>query len=166
MRVFATILCSIALLGGVHVPRGAPLGGAIDVTVVALPGGASIQAAGDAAAIAELGTVSSNLRYTSPGVQIVRRPHSYVVLTWVGLRATSQNVPGPVDLQGFLEEPLAGGATVRVDGVRLTSFPQTFATRVQLGVVTRHRIELEIPNTTSTGAVPSEIPLEFGANPE
>jgi hypothetical protein len=96
------------------------------------------------------------------GVVILRRPNSYVVVTAIGLRATSSSVSGPVSLQAFLDSPMPG-LLIRIDGIDISSNPQAFARNVPLGVVTRHRLELEIPNTMSPGSVPQDIPLEFGA---
>lgn len=134
------------------------------VTVVQLPGGAVVQS-GAGAAVADLGTVSSNLRTTYSGVDIERRPGSYVVQTVIGLRASSADTQGTVSLQAFLDsEP--PGISIRIDGVQLTSFPRTFAFHTSLNVVTRHRLEIEIPDNMDTAQVPSEIPLEFGATAE
>lgn len=149
--------------GRMHFPRGAAgeNPGSFSVAVVQLPGGATVSSLADAA-VAELGTVSSNVRSTATGVEIIRRSQSYVVVTTIGLRASAVGFSGAVGLQAFLDEPV-GGLVVRVDGVALTSIPQVVARRVQTGIVTRHRIELEIPNAMSPASVPAEIPLEFGA---
>ena len=138
--------------------------GSIAVAVVQLPDGATIAGAAGTA-IAELGTVSSNVRTTSPGVRIVRHATSYVVVTIIGLRATSSGVSGPVALQAYLNAPIPG-VSVRLDGVDLSAFPQLFAAHVPLNVVSRHQLELEIPNGMSPQLIPSQIPLEFQAQEE
>jgi hypothetical protein len=105
------------------------------------------------------------VRRTLPGVAIERRPASYVVVTSIGLRANSTVTNGPVSLQAFLDSPVPG-ILVRLDGVELSSNPATFAGSVPLNVVSRHRLEIEIPNRLNTGMIPQEIPLEFGATPQ
>jgi hypothetical protein len=131
---------------------------------VQLPDGATIAGAASTA-IAELGTVSSNVRTTSPGVRIVRRATSYVVVTIIGLRATSSGISGTVALQAYLNAPIPG-VSVRLDGVDLSTFPQLFAAHVPLNIVSRHQLELEIPNGMSPQLIPSQIPLEFQAQEE
>ncbi len=162
MRKIATCLAAILTMAVTHphVPAAAAAGG-VTVTIVQAPGGATVQA-GAGAAVAELGTVSSNVRRSVSGVAIVRRSGSYVVATAIGLRATSTMTSEPVSLQAFLESPISG-VHVRLDGVELSSNPITFATGVPLGVVTRHRLEVEIPNTMNPASIPQDIPLEFGA---
>jgi len=174
MRLTALLALVLALapVTGFAAPPGRPhaprSGAGVDptsasVSIVQLPGGASVQSLPNSA-VAELGTVSSNVRTTSEGVTIVRRSQSYVVVTSIGLLATSP-ISGSVGLQAFLDAPLPG-LIVRVDGVQLSPFPQIIATHTPTGVITRHRLELEIPNMMSPGSVPSTIPLEFGAIPQ
>ena len=159
------LLASLLLLGAAKSAVAMPAtGGSIAVAVVQLPEGAIISGAADTA-IAELGTVSSNVRTTSPGVQIVRRAASYVVVTLIGLRATSSAVSGTVALQAYLNAPIPG-VSVRLDGIDLSTFPQVFAAHVPLNVVSRHKLELEIPNGMSPQLIPSQIPLEFQAQEE
>jgi hypothetical protein len=151
----------VSLIGAGPV-RGIPANpGGIDVAVVQISDGASVQA-GAGAAVAELGTVSGNLRPGTAGISIVRRDRSYVVVTFIGLRATSATRAGHVSFQAFLDSPLPG-IVIRVDGVELSSAPVVFATGMPLGLVTRHRLEVEIPNSMPVARVPSEIPLQFGA---
>jgi hypothetical protein len=135
--------------------------GTIAVAIVEMPGGAIVQSTVDAAVL-DLGTVSYYARTPLQGVQILLRGKSYVVATAIGLRATSSSGGGAVTLQAFLDSPMAG-VSIRIDGVEISSNHQTFAANVPLNVVTRHRLELEIPNAMSPGMVPAEIPLEFGA---
>jgi hypothetical protein len=156
-----TLFCCLPAAGAPHaIPahRHSLLPGAASVTVVQLPGGASLQSMAGAA-VAELGTVSSNARNVAPGIAIVRRAKSYLVRTAIGLQTSGS---GTASLEAFLDS-MPAGIVVRVDGVQLTTSPQVFAANVPAGVVTHHRIELEIPNSLSPGMVPSEIPLEFGA---
>jgi hypothetical protein len=131
------------------------------VEVVQLPGGASV-VTGAGASVAELGAVSYSQRRIVPGVMIQHRPASYVVTTAIGLRATSATTSSPVSLQAFLDSPVSG-VVVRLDGIELSTNPATFATGMPLGVVTRHRLEVEIPNSLSPASIPHDIPLEFGA---
>jgi hypothetical protein len=165
MQRLSFLLAAVLLIGAGKSPAGmlaAP--GSIAVAVVQLPDGATI-AGGPSTAIAELGTVSSNVRATSPGVRIVRHATSYVVVAIIGLRATSPGVSGPVTLQAYLNAPIPG-VSVRLDGVDLSAFPQLFAAHVPLNIVSRHQLELEIPNSMSPQLIPSEIPLEFQAQEE
>jgi hypothetical protein len=48
----------------------------------------------------------------------------------------------------------------------LSTFPQLFAAHVPLNVVSRHQLELEIPNGMNPQLIPSQIPLEFQAQGE
>lgn len=153
-------------------PRAVPFGGRraplvattpISVSVVAIAGGATLQSTPDAA-IAELGTVSANPSATAAGVSVVRRARSYVVVSSIGLRADSALLGGTVALQAFLDGMLPG-VIVRLDGVVLATVPRTFDAAVPLGIVTRHRLEIEIPDGLPASQVPSEIPLELGAVP-
>ena len=165
MRKICFVLASLLLLGAAKSTAGTPAtGGSIAVTVVQLPEGAIISGAANTA-ITELGTVSSNVRTTSPGVRIVRGATSYVVVTIVGLRAASSGVSGTVALQAYLNAPIPG-VSVRLDGIDLSTFPQVFAAHVPLNVVSRHKLELEIPNGMSPQLIPSQIPLEFQAQEE
>ena len=135
--------------------------GSVTVAVVQMPGGATVQS-GPMTSIAELGVVSGGMRPTASGVSIARRGHSYVVSTFIGLRASSSTVTGNVVLQAFLDSAIPG-VQVRIDGVDIAEFPVTFGGTVPIGIVTRHRIDLEIPNDMDPSRVPSEISLEFGA---
>lgn len=133
---------------------------AVTVSFVQEPDGAAIQSLARAA-VADFGTVSAGAS-SAPGVQIVRGVRSYAVSTSVGLRAVSDGEPGPFALQAFLDEPLRG-ITVRLDGVELSTLPITFGAAVPANVVTRHRLELEIPAFMPFGQIPSDIGLEVGA---
>jgi hypothetical protein len=165
MRKTCVLLASLLLIGAAKSSAGMPATtGSIAVTVVQLPEGAVISGAASAA-IAELGTVSSNVRTTSPGVRIVRHATSYVVVTIIGLRAASSGVSGTVALQAYLNAPIPG-VSVRLDGVDLSTFPQLFAAHVPLNIVSRHQLELEIPNGMSPQLIPSQIPVEFQAQEE
>jgi hypothetical protein len=165
MRKIWFLLASLLLLGAAKSAAGMPAtAGSIAIAVVQLPDGATIAGAASTA-IAELGTVSSNVRTTSPGVRIVRRATSYVVVTIIGLRATSSGISGTVALQAYLNAPIPG-VSVRLDGVDLSTFPQLFAAHVPLNIVSRHQLELEIPNGMSPQLIPSQIPLEFQAQEE
>jgi hypothetical protein len=165
MRNICLLLASLLLVGAAKSAAGIPAPtGSIAVTVVQLPEGAVIAGAANAA-IAELGTVSSNVRTTSPGIKIVRRATSYVVVTVIGLRATSSGVSGTIALQAYLNAPIPG-ISVSLDGVNLSTFPQLFAAHVPLNVVSRHQLELEIPNGMNPQLIPSQIPLEFQAQGE
>jgi hypothetical protein len=148
-----------------RVPHGfAHAASAVTVSIVALPGGASI-ATGAGAYMAELGTVSANIAPNAAGIHIERRASSYIVTTEIGLRATSNTVPGPVSVQAFVDAALPG-VIVRIDGMVMSQIPQTIATRVPLDLVMPHRLELEIPDRLNPALVPSSIPLEFGALPQ
>jgi hypothetical protein len=165
MRKLSTCLAAILTMAVAHphVPAAAAAGG-VSVAIVQTPGGAIVQT-GAGAAVAELGTVSAHVRHSTNGVAIAARSASYVVVTAIGLRATSTVTSEPVSLQAFLESPIPG-VHVRVDGIELTSNPITFASGVPLGVITRHRLEIEIPNGMDPGSIPQDIPLEFGATPQ
>jgi hypothetical protein len=141
--------------------RSVPANGTIAVAIVELPGGAIVQSTVEAAVV-DLGTVSYNAPAAVQGVRILQRGHSYIVATVIGLRATSSDRGGAVTLQAFLDSPM-DGVSIRVDGVDISSNHQTFAANVPMNVVTRHRLEVEIPNAMSPGMVPADIPLEFGA---
>ncbi|MGC2129512.1 MAG: hypothetical protein WA629_05370 [Candidatus Aquilonibacter sp.] len=165
MRKICLLLASLLLLGAAKSAAAMPTtNGSIAVAVVQLPEGAIIAGAASTA-IAQLGTVSSNVRTTSPGVRIVRRATSYVVVTVIGLRATSSGALGTVALQAYLNAPIPG-VSVRLDGIDLSTFPQVFAAHVPLNVVSRHQLELEIPNGMSPQLIPNQIPLEFQAQEE
>jgi hypothetical protein len=166
MRSICLLLLASLLLVGAGKSPAAALAepGSIAIAVVQLPNGATIAGAAGTA-IAELGTVSSNVRATSPGVRIVRRATSYVVVTIIGLRATSSGLAGPVSLQAYLSAPIPG-VSIRLDGVDLSAFPQLFAAHVPLNIVSSHRLELEIPNGMNPELIPSQIPLEFQAQEE
>ncbi len=165
MRRLAFLLLSLLLAGAGKSPAGIPVApGSIAVAVVQLPDGATIAGAAGTA-IAELGTVSSNVRATNSGIRIVRRSTSYVVVTMIGLRATSSSASGPVALQAYLPTPIPG-VSVRLDGVTLSSFPQLFAAHVPLNIASRHRLELEIPNGMNPQLIPSQIPVDFQAQEE
>jgi hypothetical protein len=164
MRIATLVLALLALAvvpATVH-RRSLPNQSAYHVAIVQIPDGASIQN-GASAAIAELGTVVGGRRATVSGVRIRRRPHSYVVSTLVGMRATSSTGnSGLVSLQAFLDAALPG-VVVKIDGLTVTAYPQVFTTHVPLGIVTSHVIEITIPDRLNPALVPSEILLEFGA---
>jgi hypothetical protein len=132
----------------------------ITVSFVQTGDGASVQSL-ERAAVADLGTVSAN-ESANAGVQIAHKLHSYTIDTTIGMRATSDSSQQPVALQAYLDDPLSG-VTVRLDGVALTTMPQTFALNVPLGIVTRHRLEIEVPNFMPSAQIPQDIRLEVGA---
>ena len=72
---------------------------------------------------------------------------------------------GTVALQAYLNAPIPG-VSVRLDGVDLSTFPQLFAAHVPLNIVSRHQLEVEIPNAMSPQLIPSQIPVEFQAQEE
>jgi hypothetical protein len=165
MRCICLVLSALLLLGAGKASStmlAAP--DQITIAIVQLPDGPSIGGAAGTA-IAQLGTVSSNIRATSAGIKIVRRAKSYVVTATIGLRATSPNLAGPVALRAYLDAPIPG-VSVRLDGVELSAFPQLFAAHTPLNIVSRHTLELEIPNGMSPQMIPAQIPLEFQAQEE
>jgi hypothetical protein len=133
---------------------------AIAVLFVQQPDGAALQTL-QRAAIADLGTVSG-AESSIAGVQVVHGIRSYKVTTTIGLRATSDGTQQPITLQAYLDDVLSG-ITVRLDGVQLGTMPQIFADNVPLGTVTRHRLEIDIPNVMPSTQLPSDIQLEVGA---
>jgi hypothetical protein len=158
-------LVAVLLIGAGKSPAGTLVtSNSIAIAVVQVPDGATIAGA-SSTAIAELGIVSSNVRTTSLGVRIVRRATSYVVVTTIGLRATSAGVSRPVSLQAYLNAAIPG-VSVRLDGVVLSGLPQLFAAHIPLNIVSRHQLELEIPSGMSPQLIPSQIPLEFQAQEE
>jgi hypothetical protein len=164
VRRISFLLVAVLLIGAGKLPTVLVTSGSVAIAVVQLPDGATIAGA-SSTAIAELGIVSSNVRTTSPGIRILRRATSYVVVTTIGLRATSSSVSGPVALQAYLNAPIPG-VSVRLDGATLSAFPQLFAAHVPLNIVSRHQLELEIPSGMSPQLIPSQIPLEFQAQEE
>jgi hypothetical protein len=133
--------------------------GSVSVAIVPLAGGTQIQSTANAAS-ADLGMVSANIHPTMPGVEIVRHARSYSIVTEIGLRASSGSL-GTASVQAFVN-PQVSGVSVRIDGIDLTSVPRVIATHVPMNVVTRHRMEIEVPNALRPEEVPSEFVLEFG----
>ncbi len=93
-------------------------------------------------------------------------PTSFLVTTRFGLKV--QDASGrtrSVSLLAFLSAPQSR-VLVRIDGVKLQAVPQPFATHLQTGRVSRHRLEVEVPTSLTEADLRAVNGIGFSVVPD
>jgi hypothetical protein len=92
-------------------------------------------------------------------------PHRTLVHQTVGVRVTQRpRVSGAtVVLRAWLESD-DGRSTLRIDGRHVGAAPVVIETRLAIGAVSSHRIEIEVPATATAGPLFSAIRWEATTN--
>lgn len=94
----------------------------------------------------DLGRVSYQTGSTEQGVQIKRGKQTFTVSTRFGLQVGTPDAQGTAKLVGVLTQ-IHPGVRVAVDGVELSTVPEVIQMAVRFGLVTEHRLEIEIPTS-------------------
>jgi hypothetical protein len=94
-----------------------------------------------------------------------RDPRRTIVQQTIGVRVTQrpQRSSGTAALRVWLEGE-DGRCIVRIDGRALGTAPMVVASRVTLGVVSAHRIEIEVPASAPEGPLLTGIRWEAATN--
>lgn len=71
----------------------------------------------------------------------------------------SREARGTATLRAFLETP-DPRATIRVDGITLTTAPRVIEHHAPIGIAVTHRIEIEVPVSAPEGALAASIGWE------
>jgi len=148
--VVATALLAVASAQTVR-PSEAPAGKvvrksgdtALWLTFVPFPKGAPVRSIAGQGTL-DLGRVSYLTGSSEEGVQVTRRKQTFTVSTRFGLQVGAPNLQGTAKLVGLLSQAHPA-IRVAVDGVELSTAPQIIQMAVRFGVVTEHRLEIEIP---------------------
>jgi hypothetical protein len=121
--------------------------GSIAVNLVALPGSSALSASSTGQGTMSLGKVPSGVGTPTKGVAIDRRANSTVVRTSFGIRLDDAGVAaGSATLSAFLFHP-DPRCDISVDGVKLGATAHVIQASVGYGVITPHRLEIEIPSS-------------------
>ena len=113
----------------------------------------------------ELGPLSYLNGASEEGVSIRRHARTFTVSTRFGLLVGDPSMHGTAKLVAVLTQ-IDPAIRVAVDGVNLTSSPGVIQMAISYGVVTEHRLEIEIPTTMSGAAaqVANSIAFQVFAN--
>lgn len=114
------------------------------VTFVPVPRGVPVLDVGGGRGTLDLGSISYLTGATREGVNVSRRAQSYVISTAFGLRVGGAGSTGTAKLLGFLVQPLVVHK-IWIDGVRLSLTPQILQMTLKYGMVSEHRLEIEVP---------------------
>jgi hypothetical protein len=138
----------------------------LSVNLVGVTGGAAVLGRLPGAWSLDLGSVSYAGVPGTSNVVIKRFPGSFVVSTEFGLEIhdPTQHLK-TVSVLAFLGSPQSR-VTIRIDGVRLQAIPQGLATHVPTSLISRHRLEIEVPiNLTGDVSLVANS-IEFSVVPD
>jgi hypothetical protein len=113
------------------------------MTFVPFPKGAPVRSIAGQGTL-DLGRVSYLTGSTEEGVQVTRGKQTFTVSTRFGLQVGAPGTQGTAKLIGVLAQ-VNPAIRVMIDGVNLSSAPQVIQMAVRFGVVSEHRLEIEIP---------------------
>lgn len=116
---------------------------ALWLTFVPRPKGAPVRSLAGQGTL-DLGRLSYLTGSTEEGVQVRRGKQTFTVATQFGLQVGPDNMQGTAKLVGVLAQ-INPAIRVSIDGVSLSTAPQVIQVAVRFGVVTEHRLEIEIP---------------------
>ena len=116
---------------------------ALWLTFVPFPKGAPVRSIAGQGTL-DLGRVSYLTGSSEEGVQIKRGKQTFTVSTRFGLQIGAPNAQGAAKLLGVLSQANPA-IRVAIDGIDLSVAPQVIQMAVRFGVVTEHRLEIEIP---------------------
>lgn len=116
---------------------------ALSLTFVPFPKGAPVRSIAGQGTL-DLGRVSYLTGSTEEGVQVKRGKQTFTVSTRFGLQVGTPNAQGTAKLLGVLSQANPA-IRVAIDGIDLSIAPQVIQMAVRFGVVTEHRLEIEIP---------------------
>ena len=137
----------------------------VSLTVVSLPDGAPLLGSQGGWTL-DLGGVSYAGIPATPNVAIERSSGSFVVSTEFGLMIRDPRQHSrTVSLLVFLD-PVQSRVAIRIDGVTLQAAPQLLATHIPTSVVTRHRLEIEIPASLAEDEKSVVNGIEFSVVPD
>jgi len=118
----------------------------ISVQLVSLAEGAALTGAAGGSWDLDLGDFSFTAAPRKPNVATRRLASSLLVSSEFGVLVSSSATGVTATLLALLQSQQAK-YSVRIDGILLESTPVPVASHLRTGVVTRHRIELELPVT-------------------
>ena len=123
--------------------RNKPADAALWLTFVPFPKGAPVRSIAGQGTL-DLGRVSYLAGSTEEGVQIKRGKQTFTVSTRFGLQVGAPTAQGTAKLLGLVSQANPA-IRVAIDGIDLSMAPQVIQMAVRFGVVTEHRLEIEIP---------------------
>lgn len=150
-----------------RVPRSVPMqstsNGQLSVTVVSLAANAPLMGTAGST-VMDIGTVSYAGSRNS-NVSIERKKNSFVVTTAFGLAVTDATHQAHFATVSAFVSGQNPRLTYRIDGRRLESAPTVVVPQVAVGSTTRHRLEVEIPNSLTEQDANLQIALQFEVMP-
>jgi hypothetical protein len=123
-----------------------PLVNSISVQLMSLAEGVPFTGGGGGSWDLDFGTFSYTAMPRKTNAAIRQLPSSVVVSSEFGVQITSSGTGGTATLLAVLQSSQPKYA-VRIDGILLESIPVPVAPHLRTGIVSRHRIEVELPVT-------------------
>lgn len=135
-------------LGALHEAGGE---GQVTIRLVSVPGGVAVTGGGSGNGALNLGTVSyfssahSHRASKTTGNSITRTSEF-----GIELEARAPAATGAAMISARLANP-SPNCRYGIDGIRLTTAPQVISPRTRYGVITEHRLDIEVPQTAPPG---------------
>jgi hypothetical protein len=146
--------------GARSIPMNATTSGELSVSVVSLAASAPLPGAAKGSEVLNLGTVSYAGAHNA-NVTVEQHKSSFIVITTFGLLVKdSSSHAGFATVSAFV----AGAntqLTYSVDGRKLSSTPTVVVPQATVGGVSRHRLEVEIPNSLTERSAEQQVALQF-----
>jgi hypothetical protein len=129
----------------------------IVIQLLPLPGGAFIPGGETGRGMIELGDAS----YTSErsgAVTTEQHDQYFSIITEFGLKLQKPNGAntGVAALSAYLENTYSS-CTFFLDGIQLSELPTMISARVQIGNLSKHRLEIRVPKTAPAGSVRTSV---------
>jgi hypothetical protein len=172
--VFMAGVSIVALAGGMQkvivrpgtrpIPMQASASGNLSVSVVNLTTNALLPGTTAGPAVLDLGSVSYAGSHNS-NIITEQKKNSFVVTTTFGLlvKDTSRHT-GFATVSAYVSSQSLQ-LTYRVDGRKLSSIPTVISVRHPIGGVSRHNLEVEIPNSLTERFAQQQVALQFEVTP-
>lgn len=113
------------------------------VTFVSVPKGAPVRSIAGQGTL-ELGRITYLSGSTQDGVTVTQGKRTFTISTRFGLRVGVAENPGSAKLFGFLTQ-VNPAIRVAIDGVDLSPAPQVIEVAMKFGMVSEHRLDIEVP---------------------
>jgi hypothetical protein len=143
-----------------------PPASTISVRLLALPDGPALSGAAGGVWALDLGELS----YTAPSrrtnIATKRLPHSFVITAEFGVEIqNTAAVAATATLLAFLQASQAH-YSIKIDGIALQSGSQPIAAHLHTGLVSRHRLEIEIPTSLTEREARLANVIQFSVVPD
>lgn len=146
------------------IPMQAATSGNLSVSVVNLGTNSLLPGTAIGPAVLDLGSVSYAGSHNS-NVVIEQKKNSFVVTTAFGLLVTDASRRAGFATVSAYASNQSLQLTYRVDGRKLSSTPTVISSRHPIGGVSRHNLEVEVPNSLTERFAQQQVALQFEVTP-